>query len=30
MAMVRLEELRQLKNPITSLGIAPATFRLAA
>jgi hypothetical protein len=27
---VRLEGLRQLKNPVTSLGIEPATFRLAA
>jgi hypothetical protein len=28
--MVRLEELDQLKNPDTSLGIEPTTFRLAA
>jgi hypothetical protein len=28
--MVRLEVLGQLKNPITSSGIEPATFRLVA
>jgi hypothetical protein len=28
--IVRLEELRQLKNPMTSSGIEPATFRLVA
>jgi hypothetical protein len=27
MATVRLEELGQLKNPMTSSGIEPATFR---
>jgi hypothetical protein len=27
-AIVRLEGLEQLKNPMTSLGIEPATFRL--
>jgi hypothetical protein len=29
-AIVRLEELGQLKNPMTSSGIEPATFRLVA
>jgi hypothetical protein len=29
-AIVRLEGLRQLKNPMTSSGIEPATFRLVA
>jgi hypothetical protein len=28
--MVRLEGLGKLKNPITSLGLEPATFRLLA
>jgi hypothetical protein len=27
-AILRLEELGQLKNPVTSSGIEPATFRL--
>jgi hypothetical protein len=27
---VKLEQLGQLKNPLTSLGIEPATFRLVA
>jgi hypothetical protein len=27
---MRLEELGQLKNPVTSSGIEPATFRLVA
>jgi hypothetical protein len=30
MAIVRLEGLGQLKNPMTSSGFEPATFRLAA
>jgi hypothetical protein len=30
MAHVRLEELGQLKNPMASSGIEPATFQLAA
>jgi hypothetical protein len=30
MAMVRLEGLDQLKNPVTSSGIEPAIFRLVA
>jgi hypothetical protein len=29
-AIVRLEGLGQLNNPVTSLGIEPATFRLVA
>jgi hypothetical protein len=29
-AIVRLEKLDQLKNPMTSSGIEPATFRLVA
>jgi hypothetical protein len=29
-AIVRLEGLGQLKNPVTSSGIEPATFRLVA
>jgi hypothetical protein len=29
-AIVRLEALGQLKNPVTSSGIEPATFRLVA
>jgi hypothetical protein len=29
-AIVQLEELGQLKNPLTSLGIKPATFQLVA
>jgi hypothetical protein len=29
-AIVRLVGLRQLKNPITSSGLEPATFRLVA
>jgi hypothetical protein len=29
-AIVRLEGLGQLKNPVTSAGIEPATFRLVA
>jgi hypothetical protein len=30
MAIVQLEGLGQLKNPVTSLGIDPATFQLIA
>jgi hypothetical protein len=30
MALMRLEVLGQLKNPVTSSGIEPATFRLIA
>jgi hypothetical protein len=30
MAIMRLEELGQLKNPMASSGIKPATFRLVA
>jgi hypothetical protein len=29
-AIVRLEGLRQMKNPVTSSGIAPVTFQLVA
>jgi hypothetical protein len=28
--IVKLEELGQMKNPVTSMGIEPATFRLVA